>query len=62
MVKIHYLSEQDRIDALRKYERPVIEFSKFQLQMALIFLLNGLDLDQCLEFILLSRKQGGDKP
>lgn len=56
MVKIHYLTEQDRIDALRKYERPVIEFSKFQLQMALIFLLNGLDLDQCLEFILLSRK------
>ena len=56
MVKINYLSEQDRIDTLRRYERPLMEFTKFQLQMALIFLLNGLDLDQCFEFILESHR------
>lgn len=56
MPSIHYLSEQDKIDAINNWENVTGKLSKQQLQMALVFLLNGIDIDEAFEFILASHK------
>lgn len=56
MTRINYLSEQDKMDAAKKWENVIDKLSKRQLQMTIIFLINGLDLDRCFEFILDSHK------
>ena len=56
MPVIHYLSEQDKVDAVNKYENIIVKLSKHQLEMIITFLINGIDLDEAFEFILASHK------
>jgi len=49
MAQIHYLSELDKVEAYQKY-RPIInDLSKSQLELLVLLLINGCDLDYAID-------------
>jgi len=58
MAQIHYLSELDKVDAYTKY-RPIInDLSRSQLELLVLMIINGAELDYAVDTAMSLPKDG----
>ena len=52
MVAIHYLSQLDKIKAYETYRAIISDLTKIQLELLLLTLINGAELDYAFDFVM----------